>query len=101
MEAAPELAAKLGQRWSTSCPPSVKEQFAKLGITEEALRTAGPALPHLYDAVESASMGDWKGALNAIREAAIAAPDLATQALKGLASQLPGEPRRRQVAAHQ
>ncbi|WP_044197366.1 hypothetical protein, partial [Hyalangium minutum] len=89
VEAAPELAAKLGNKVVDALPAEVKQQFAKLGITEDALRTAGPALPHLYDAVEAASIGDWKGALNSVREAAIAAPDLATQAFKGLASQLP------------
>ncbi len=89
VEAAPELAAKLGQKLVDKLPAEVKQQFAKLGITEDALRTAGPALPHLYDAVESVSIGDWKGALDAVREAGIAAPDLATQALKGLANQLP------------
>jgi uncharacterized protein YdeI (YjbR/CyaY-like superfamily)/microcompartment protein CcmL/EutN len=91
VEAAPNLAAKLGQRLVDKLPAEVKEQFAKLGITEDALRTAGPALPHLYDAVQSVANGDWKGALDAVREAGIAAPDLATQALKGLANQLPAE----------
>jgi hypothetical protein len=91
VEAAPELAAKLGERLVEKLPASVKEQFARLGITEEALRDAGPALPHLYDAVQAVANGDWQGALNAVREAGIAAPQLATQALKGLASQLPAE----------
>ncbi|WP_224362427.1 hypothetical protein [Hyalangium versicolor] len=89
VEAAPELAAKLGQKLVDALPAEVKQQLGKLGITEDALRTAGPALPHLYDAVQSVAKGDWKGALDAVREAAIAAPDLATQALKGLANQLP------------
>ncbi|WP_224244784.1 tetratricopeptide repeat protein [Hyalangium gracile] len=89
VEAAPELAAKLGQKLVDVLPAEVKQQFARLGITEDALRTAGPALPHLYDAAQAVSTGNWKGALDAVREAAIAAPDLATQALKGLASQLP------------
>jgi hypothetical protein len=89
VEAAPELAAKLGNKVVDALPAEVKEQFARLGITEEALRTAGPALPHLYDAVEAATLGDWQGALSSVREAAIAAPDLASQAFRGLANQLP------------
>jgi uncharacterized protein YdeI (YjbR/CyaY-like superfamily) len=91
VQASPDLAAKLGQRLVERLPASVKEQFARLGITEEALRNATPALPHLYDAVQAVANGNWQGALNAVREAGIAAPQLATQALKGLASQLPAE----------
>jgi uncharacterized protein YdeI (YjbR/CyaY-like superfamily) len=91
IEAAPHLAATLGQKVVDALPAQVKEQFARLGITADALRNAGPALPHLYSAVEAVSRGDWKGALDSVREAAIAAPDLATQALKGLANQLPAE----------
>ncbi|WNG51255.1 hypothetical protein F0U60_49325 [Archangium minus] len=90
-EAAPELAVKLGQKLEKLLPQSVKDQFAKLGITSEQIRTAGPALPHLYEAVDAASKGDWGKAFNSLKDAAIAAPDLSAQALKGLAQQLPSQ----------
>ncbi|HVG57017.1 MAG TPA: hypothetical protein VNA24_00575, partial [Hyalangium sp.] len=89
VQAAPELAAKLGQKLLDQAPQQIKDQFAKLGITPEAIQNAGPALPHLFEAADAASKGDWQGAFNAIKEAAAAAPQLATQALKGLANQLP------------
>ncbi|WNG61698.1 hypothetical protein F0U59_48515 [Archangium gephyra] len=89
VEAAPGLAAKIGEKLEKLLPQSVKDQFAKLGITPEQIRTAGPALPHLYEAADAASKQDWGKAFNALKEAAIAAPDLTTQAMKGLAQQLP------------
>src|SRR4029079_14402156 len=67
----------------------IKDQFAKLGITPETLQKSGAALPKLYDAADAASKGDWKGEYSALKDAAAAAPELATQALKGLAQQLP------------
>ena len=91
VEAAPGLAAKIGEKLEKLLPQSVKDQFAKLGITPEQIRTAGPALPHLYEAADAASKQDWGKAFNALKEAAIAAPDLTTQAMKGLAKQLPAE----------
>ncbi|HYO74018.1 MAG TPA: hypothetical protein VEU33_48910 [Archangium sp.] len=89
VEAAPGLAAKMGEKLEKLLPQGVKDQFAKLGITPEQIRTAGPALPHLYEAADAASKQDWGKAFNALKEAAISAPDLTTQALKGLAQQLP------------
>ncbi|MFY0527961.1 hypothetical protein ACN28I_34005 [Archangium gephyra] len=91
VEAAPGLAAKIGEKLEKLLPQGVKDQFAKLGITPEQIRTAGPALPHLYEAADAASKQDWGKAFNALKEAAIAAPDLTTQAMKGLAKQLPAE----------
>ena len=89
IESAPDLASKLGQKLLDKVPQQIKDQFAKLGITPEALQKAGPALPKLYEAADAAVKGDWKGAYSAIKDAAAAAPDLATQAFKGLANQLP------------
>ncbi len=89
VQTSPDLAARLGQKLLDRVPQQIKDQFAKLGITPEAIQSAGPALPHLFEAADAASKGNWQGAFNAIREAAAAAPQLATQALKGLASQLP------------
>ncbi|OJH41302.1 hypothetical protein [Cystobacter ferrugineus] len=89
VQAAPQLAAKIGEKVVNALPQSVKAQFQKLGITEQQLRSAGPALPHLYEAADAASKGDWGKAFNGLREAAISAPDLTTQAMKGLAQQLP------------
>ncbi|WP_044197327.1 hypothetical protein, partial [Hyalangium minutum] len=89
VEASPDLSAKLGQKLLDKVPQGIKDQFAKLGITPEALQKAGAALPKLYDAADAASKGDWKGAYSALKDAAAAAPDVATQALKGLAKQLP------------
>ena len=91
VEAAPELAAKLGQRLVDKLPQGIKDQFNKLGITPEALRSAGPALPHLYEAADAASKGNWKGAIDSLKNAALAAPDLTQQAFKGLAKQLPDQ----------
>ena len=91
VEAAPELAAKVGEKIVNALPQSVKDQIAKLGITEEQMRSAGPALPHLFSAADAASKGQWGEAFNSLKEAAIAAPDLTQQALKGLAQQLPNE----------
>ncbi|PTL83184.1 hypothetical protein [Vitiosangium sp. GDMCC 1.1324] len=91
VQAAPGLAAKIGEKLEKLIPQSVKDQFAKLGITSEQIRTAGPALPHLYEAADAASKGDWGKAFNSLKEAAISAPDLTTQAMKGLAQQLPSQ----------
>ncbi len=88
---APELAAKLGQKLLDKVPAELKAQFEKLGITSEALQKAGPALPHLLAAAEASVKGDWKAAYSHIKDAAAAAPELAAQALKGLANQLPAE----------
>ncbi len=76
VELAPGLAAKIGQKVVDALPQGVKDQFAKLGITEEQIRSAGPALPHLYDAADAASKQDWGKAFSSLKEAAISAPDL-------------------------
>jgi hypothetical protein len=91
VESAPQLAAKLGEKVINSLPQGIKDQFSKLGITPEALKTAGPALPHLFDAADAASKGEWGKAVNSLKEAAISAPDLTAQALKGIANQLPAQ----------
>ncbi|MBM7113033.1 hypothetical protein [Archangium primigenium] len=91
IEAAPELAGKIGGKLVDALPQGVKDQIAKLGITEQQLRDAGPALPHLYAAADAASKGNWGEAFNSLKEAAVTAKDLSTQALKGLAQQLPAE----------
>jgi hypothetical protein len=91
VESAPRLAAKLGEKLINGLPQGIKDQFSKLGITPEALKTAGPALPHLFDAADAASKGEWGKAVNSLKEAAISAPDLTAQALKGIANQLPDQ----------
>ncbi|HYI01044.1 hypothetical protein, partial [Hyalangium sp.] len=58
VEAAPDLAAKLGQKLLDKVPQEIKDQFAKLGITAETLQKSGAALPHLYDAADAAAKGE-------------------------------------------
>ncbi|MET0401545.1 MAG: hypothetical protein ABW123_04040, partial [Cystobacter sp.] len=89
VEAAPELSQKLWNKAVDALPPGVKAQLQKLGVTEEQLRSAEDALPHLYEAADAASKGDWGQAFNGLREAALSAPELSAQVMKGLAQQLP------------
>ena len=91
VQAAPGLASKIGSKVIDALPQGVKDQFAKLGITEQQLRSAGPALPHLYSAADAASKGNWGEAFKSLGEAAIGGSALTQQALKGLAQQLPPE----------
>ena len=101
VETSPELATKLGQKLLDKVPQQIKDQFAKLGITPEALQKAGPALPKLYEAADAASKGDWKGAYSRHQGRRRRRSGAGHPGSQGSRQPTPRHARRRQVAAHQ
>src|SRR5690606_18327715 len=56
--------------------PKVAALMEQYGITADELKQAGDAAPHLFEAVQSLAEGNVPGAIEALRAAGEAAPDL-------------------------
>lgn len=87
---APDLAARLGRAVEKVLPAPVKRGLDALGLGGYHLVELGAALPALIGAGQLAAAGDVRGALTALGDAAISAPDMVARAIGAVAAKLPG-----------
>ncbi|HSP78160.1 MAG TPA: hypothetical protein VLQ93_06505, partial [Myxococcaceae bacterium] len=93
-----QLAERLGSTTAAVAPASTggaanPGALARIGLTENDLRTAGAAArPNLERAATAALQGQHDQALTELRNAALASPEIAQKAIKGLAQNLPEGP---------
>ncbi|WP_257462892.1 globin family protein [Archangium lipolyticum] len=86
--AAPDLLNKLGQKIYEKLPAGVQEKLSNLGITQEHLKEAGAALPHLVNAGEAFAAGKPEEALKELGQALQGSPEIVSTMLNKVGEKL-------------